>query len=105
MATTIPSSAPSSNRVKAHIFVCVLAYHLLVTNEYALRQQHDYRSWATVRDQLRSHHMFTIILPTRAGPTLRIRRPSNPEPVHSEIYALLDLDPDSLPIRRSWDSL
>lgn len=93
------------HRVEAHIFLCVLAYHLLVAIEYALRQQHDHRSWATVRDQLRSHHMLTIVLPTTAGPTLRIRRPSNPESVHREIYTLLDLDPDTLPIRRTWDSL
>jgi transposase len=93
------------HRVEAHIFLCVLAYHLLVAIEYALRQQHDHRSWATVRDQLRSHHLLTIVLPTTSGTTLRIRRPSTPEPVHREIYNLLDLDPDALPIRRSWDSL
>ncbi len=93
------------HRVEAHIFLCILAYHRLVAIEYALRQQHDHRSWATIRDQLRSHQMLTIVLPTTTGTTLRIRRSSSPEPVHREIYTLLDLNPDTLPIRRTWNPM
>jgi transposase len=88
-------------RVEAHIFLCLLAYHLLVAIELTLRHQRDHRSWATVRDQLRSHHLLTIVVPTTDGRVLRIRRPSNPEPIHTEIYRLLDLNPDRKPAY-SW---
>jgi transposase len=93
------------HRVEAHIFLCVLAYHLLVAIEYMLRQQKDHRSWATIRDQLRSHQFLTIVLPTTAGTTLRIRRASTPEADHRDIYALLHIDPDTLPITRSWHEM
>lgn len=93
------------HRVEAHIFLCVLAYHLLVAIEYALHQMHDHRSWATVRDLLRSHHMLTIVLPATNGGVLRIRRASIPEASHREIYNRLDINTDTLPITRNWDSM
>ena len=36
-------------RADAHLFISVLAYHLLHTIEYKLRQCGDHRSWASIR--------------------------------------------------------
>ena len=41
-------------RVDTHIFLCVLAYHLLVAIEKTLLDQGVHTSWATVRDALAS---------------------------------------------------
>src|SRR5208337_3945108 len=38
------------HRVESHIFLCVLAYHLLVAIETTLLRQEIHTSWATVRD-------------------------------------------------------
>jgi transposase len=89
-------------RVETHIFLCVLAFHLLVAIEHMLRAKGVHSSWASVRDRLRTHQVSTIVLPTTAGATLRIRRASTPEPEHLEIYRLLDLTTQVIAPRRTW---
>ena len=65
------------HRVEAHIFLCVLAYHLLVAIETTLLRQEIHTSWATVRDLLATHEIATIVLPTDQDGVLRIRRSSD----------------------------
>jgi len=76
-------------RVEAHIFLCVLAYHLLIAIEKTLLDQGAHTSWATIREQLKTHQVNTIILPTNGGMELRIRNATTPEPVHRELYQKL----------------
>ena len=66
-------------RVETHIFLCVLAYHLLVAIEKTLLDQCVHTSWASVRDALASHAIVTIVLPTDSGATMRIRKASTAE--------------------------
>ena len=47
------------HRVESHIFLCVLAYHLLVAIETTLQRQEIHMSWATVRDLLATHQIAT----------------------------------------------
>jgi transposase len=87
-------------RVQTHIFLCVLAYHLLVAIEKTLRDGGLYTSWATVREQLATHQVVTVNLPTSDGNVLSIRRATAPEPIHQEIYGLLGISPDIIkPVR------
>jgi transposase len=44
-----------THRVEAHIFLCVLAYHLLVSVEKTFLDQGLHTSWASLREQLASH--------------------------------------------------
>ena len=78
-------------RVEAHIFLCVLAYHLLMAIEKTLLDQGAHTSWATVREQLQTHQVNTIILPTHGGMELRIRKATTPEPVHRDLYQKLGI--------------
>jgi transposase len=78
-------------RVEAHIFLCVLAYHLLSAIEKTLLDAGTHTSWATVREQLQTHHVNTIVLPTDGGMELRIRKATTPEPVHQELYRQLGI--------------
>lgn len=78
-------------RVEAHIFLCVLAYHLLTAIEKTLLDAGEHTSWATVREQLRTHQVNTIVLPTNNGMELRIRKATTPEPVHQELYRQLGI--------------
>ena len=76
-------------RVETHIFLCVLAYHLLVAIEKTLLDQGVHTSWASVRDTLSTHQVATIVLPTDDGSVLRIRKPTTPEPEHKKLYRWL----------------
>src|SRR5215467_7729133 len=48
-------------RVEAHIFLCVLAYHLLVSIEKTLLDAGIHTSWATVREMLKTHQLNTVV--------------------------------------------
>ncbi|MEW6424537.1 MAG: hypothetical protein AB1523_07280 [Bacillota bacterium] len=37
-----------AERTKAHLFISVLAYHLLISIEHALRSHGDHRRWSTI---------------------------------------------------------
>lgn len=78
-----------SERVDAHIFISLLAYHLLHAIERRLQENGDYRSWPTIRDLLASHQMVTIVHRCTDGTVLRLRRPSQPELEHRKIYQRL----------------
>jgi transposase len=90
-------------RVQTHIFLCVLAYHLLVCIERAFLDQGIHTSWETVREQLSTHQVVTVCLPTRQGKKLLIRRDTKPEDVHRRIYQTLKMPERILhPIQR-WE--
>mgnify|MGYP001813883803 CR=1 FL=1 len=78
-------------RVETHIFLCVLAYHLLVAIEKTLLDKGVHTSWATVRETLQTHQVATVVLPTDGDIVLKIRKGSTPEPHHIELYQLLDV--------------
>jgi transposase len=88
-------------RVEAHIFLCVLAYHLLTAIEKTLLDAGLHTSWATIREQLKTHQVNTIVLPTEGGMELRIRKATVPEPVHQELYKQLRLAPEIMRPRRT----
>jgi transposase len=89
-------------RVEGHIFLCVLAYHLLISIEKTLLDAGVHTSWATVRETLKSHQINTIVLPTDGGLTLRIRQGSTPEPTHRELYQKLGIPSQIVPPRKTW---
>jgi transposase len=90
------------HRVETHIFLCVLAYHLLVAIEKTLEDQGLHTSWATVREILSTHQVCTVVLPTDQGATLRIRRASTPEEEHLTLYHLLNVPSEIMRPKRIW---
>jgi hypothetical protein len=90
------------HRVQTHIFLCVLAYHLLVATEKMFLDRQIHTSWATLRDQLTTHQVVTVVLPTPAGPTLRIRKGTTPEPEHRAIYSTLQIPTEVMTPVRTW---
>ena len=89
-------------RVETHIFLCLLAYHLLVAIETTLLGKGLHTSWATVRDTLTTHQVVTVVLPTDQDNTLKIRKGSHPEPEHLELYRLLDVPTEMMKPRKTW---
>src|SRR5271166_4036890 len=79
----------TERRTEAHIFLCVLAYHLLITIEKTLLDQAIHTSWSTVRDTLKTHQVCTIVLPTNDRSCLRIRKAATAEPDVQDIYRRL----------------
>ena len=91
-----------ARRVETHIFLCVLAYHLLVAVENTLLDKAVHTSWRTVREVLETHQVCTVVLPTDRGAVLRIRRGSTPEPEHRTLYELLGIPLEVMHPQRTW---
>jgi transposase len=90
------------HRVETHIFLCVLAYHLLVAVEKSFLDQGIHTSWATLREQLRTHQVVTAVLPTTDGHLLKIRRATTPEPQHRLIYQVLGIPEEVMAPVKTW---
>jgi transposase len=90
------------NRVQTHIFLCVLAYHLLAAIEHRFLQAGIHTSCWSLRQQLSTHHVTTIVLPTSSGRVLKIRKATIPEPEHREIYATLRIPAEVMKPVKTW---
>jgi transposase len=91
-----------TDRVQAHIFLCVLAYHLLVAIEKRFLDCHQHTSWATLRQQLSTHQVATVHLPASNGEVLSIRRAAIPEEIHREIYKVLAIPEEIMKPVKTW---
>jgi transposase len=78
-----------AERTKAHLLISVLAYHLLVSIEHALRSHNDHRRWSTLREQLSTHQRNTVIFTDADNKIHHLRVSGMPEKERLEIYRLL----------------
>jgi len=92
----------TERRTEAHIFLCVLAYHLLIAIEKTLLDRGIHTSWPTVRDTLKSHQICTVVLPTDDGSTLRIRKAATAEPEVANLYRALGIPAQIIAPQHSW---
>jgi transposase len=90
------------HRVQTHVFLCVLAYHLLVAIEKLFLDAGIHTSWATLREELTTHQVVTVVLPASNGDVLKIRRGSTPEPRHKAIYATLHIPSEVMKPVKTW---
>lgn len=86
-----PNFHQLGHRVEAHIFISVLAYHLLTWIRETLRAHGDYRDWKTLRRMLSTHSLVTTVLPLKDARVLRIRKASLPDPEQALIYQNLGI--------------
>jgi hypothetical protein len=82
-------------RADAHLFISVLAYHLLQAIEHTLRQAGDRRSWWSIKKGLSTHTALTLsydeLSDTQHWVKHHIRTTSLAEPHQKHIYALLSI--------------
>ncbi len=90
-----PNFHHKEDRVDTHMFISVLAYHILHFVEYKLRMNGDHRKWSTIRKVLSTHARITLSFGEKAeeGKTRQrfIRTCTKPEAEHMKIYAMFGL--------------
>lgn len=79
-------------RVDGHIFISVLAYHLLCWIQHRLEAAGDTRTWRTIRRLLRTHCLLTTRFPLEDGRMVSIRKASVPDEEQIRIYQMLGID-------------
>lgn len=82
-------------RVDGHVFISILAYHLLHTIRYQLKQKGLNESWKTIRQILQTQCRITSSLKLSDGRTAIIRKSNNPDTNQAAIYNALGIN--SLP--------
>jgi transposase len=85
------------SRSDAHLFISVLAYHLLNSIEYRLRMCGDFRSWDTIRMILSNHTRVALIQRDRNNQPYRLRINVTPNEEQSKIYRHLLVKEAMLP--------
>jgi transposase len=88
------------HRMECHLFITVLAYHLLASIQRELRKKGISHRWSTIRMQLSTHTRVTASLTNNKGERIHIRQTTDPEPFHLEIYRALGLSPKPLRAKR-----
>jgi transposase len=89
-----PNFHQIERRADAHLFISVLAYHILHIIEHRLRQHGDHRCWQTICQVLSTHQRMTIEYDVKEQQDIRrchLRICSRPETEQSMIYYRLGL--------------
>jgi len=87
-------------RMEGHLFISVLAYHLLAGIQRELRQKGISYRWETIRNRLSTQTRVTASLTNDKGERIHIRQTTDPEPFHFEIYRALGLPLKPLKAKR-----
>jgi len=80
----------------AHIFITVIAYHILAGILRRLRKNGISYNWQTIRNILSTHVRVTTAFNTEDGSTLNIRNSTSPTLRQQMIYRALDLKQNPL---------
>jgi len=80
-----------TERVSGHLFISVLAYHLVHTIRFQLKGCGIHLSWEGLRRQLTGQDRVTVELKRADGKTLHIRKSTRAEPRQQVIYDALGI--------------
>ena len=78
-----------AERVSGHLFITLLAYHLVHATRYRLRHAGIHDSWATLRNILLPHNRVTVSMQCKNGETVHVRKSVQPDPEQHKIYSAL----------------
>ena len=95
-----PFHHQTARRCGSHIWITILAYHLLRWTEYSLNLAGYTCTWRTLRRRLQTHCYATVIVPTATKRVHHTRKAGRPNEVQRLIYSLLGIDWANLPVRR-----
>nr|MBC8386276.1 transposase [Gammaproteobacteria bacterium] len=84
------------DRVTGHLFITLLAYHLVHTLRFQLKQQGINLSWESIRNIMSTQQRITITLPTDSNQTIHLRTTTKAEVRQKQIVDALGIKADPL---------
>ena len=78
-------------RSDGHLFITVLAYHILHAIRFKLRMNGIHDSWSNIRQSLSMHIRNSTTQKKVDGKVIHIRKSSRPEPHQKVIYDALNI--------------
>ena len=79
-------------RVDGHIFITLLAYHLVHTLRSQLKTKGIDDSWQTLRAKMENRQRVTVVLERKDGKTIHLRKATRAEPWQKAIYDALGIE-------------
>ncbi len=86
-------------RIDGHLFIAVLAYHLLSYIQYRCRNLGIQERWSTLRPELCSHKLVVTTLAKEGGGSISMRYCTTPGTKEKAVYAALGIT--AVPLRKS----
>ena len=80
-----------TKRVTGHLFINVLAYHLVHSIRYRLKETGITSSWSNLRKQLAGQNRVTISMQCKNNDVVYVRKSTRPEPRQQKIYSALGI--------------
>ncbi len=80
-----------ADRVAGHLFITVLAYHLVHAIRYRLKQGGNNGSWSSLRTLLSTQNRVTVSMKCKDGRTVHVRKSTRPEPNQQKVYSALGI--------------
>jgi transposase len=86
-----PNYHQIERRCDGHIFITLIAYHMMQTIRVKLREKGIHFCWATICKQLSTQVRISTTLKQEDGKVVHIRKSSRAEPAHKRIYDALGI--------------
>jgi len=80
-----------TDRVTGHLFISVLAYHLVHSIRYRLKKENINSSWSDLKKQLTGQNRVTVSMQCRNDNIVHVRKSTHPEMRQQKIYSALGL--------------
>lgn len=82
----------TDKRIDGHLFICLLAYHLMQTILHKLALTGLRMRWETLRSNMNTQVRVTTSMQSKNKKQIHIRTTTNPELFHEKIYSALGID-------------
>jgi transposase len=80
-----------TRRVDGHLFITILAYHIIHSIRYQLKGRNIDFSWKAIREILSEQYRITTTMTEDSGKTINIRQTSQPTQWQRKIYSALGI--------------
>ncbi len=89
---TRPVYHQGAERTDAHLFLSILAYHMLINIEHRLKAANEHTHWYMLRRLLATHQRSTLIWKNKQAEVWHKRISSSAEARHLQIYGKLQIE-------------
>ncbi len=95
-----PNFHQKDERIKGHLFITVLAHHVLNSIQTLFHRHGIYLQWKTIRELLSTQCRVTTEMMTKSGKKIWLRNTSEPEAFHYMATQSLAINPKPLGVKK-----
>ncbi|MCF6355916.1 MAG: IS1634 family transposase [Candidatus Polarisedimenticolaceae bacterium] len=88
--------------ISGHIFITLLAYHLVHTLRLQLKAGGIHDSWQTLRCKMENQQRVTAVFQCKSGKTVHLRKSTRAEPEQKQIYDVLGVTSQPGCSHKTW---